>query len=147
MRIRITSLDKIESGTVIEGELPDLAARLEQESVTMITVVGSAASRIESIVELTRAVERAHARLLSLSLETNSVILYVAGGRDITEIVYDVVTGEGGGKGGSAFEGLGMLTGYGKGLRKTPGLGQRLTQPLGPAWVNLDRKKTFSSAI
>ena len=147
MRIRITSLDKIESGTVIEGELPDLAARLEQESVTMITVVGSAASRIESIVELTRAVERAHARLLSLSLETNSVILYVAGGRDITEIVHDVVTRKGVGKAVSAFEGLGMLTVYGKGLETTPGLVQRLTQPLARAGINLYGIMTISSSI
>ncbi|TLY16290.1 MAG: hypothetical protein E6K86_04610 [Thaumarchaeota archaeon] len=140
MRVRITSLDKIESGTVIEGELPDLAAR-------MITVVGSAASRIESIVELTRAVERAHARLLSLSLETNSVILYVAGGRDITEIVHDVVTRKGVGKAVSAFEGLGMLTVYGKGLETTPGLVQRLTQPLARAGINLYGIMTISSSI
>ena len=147
MRVRITSLDKIESGTVIEGELPDLAARLEQERVTMITVVGSAASRIESIVELTRAVERAHAKLLSLSLETNSVILYVAGGKDITEIVHDVVARKGVGKAVSTFEGLGMLTVYGKGLETTPGLVQRLTQPLARSGMNLYGIMTISSSI
>jgi len=147
LRIRITSLDKFDSGTVIEGEIPDLAARLEQQSVTMITVVGTASSGLESILALTRAVEGAGAKVLSLSLEPNSVILYAADGTNLTRIVHEILLKGKVGKAASTFEGLKMLSVYGKGLETTPGLVQRLTQPLARAGINLYGIMTISSSI
>ncbi len=147
LRIRITSLDKFESGTVIEGEIPDLAARLEEGNVTMITVVGTAGVGVESIMELTRAVEGVGAKTLSLSLEANSVILYVAGGRGLAKAVHEVVARKKIGKASSTFEALRMLTLSGKRLETTPGLIQRVTQPLARSKINLYGILTISSSI
>jgi aspartate kinase len=147
LRIRITSLDKFDSGTVIEGEIPDLAARLEEGSVTMITVVGTAGVGVESIMELTRAVESVGAKMLSLSLEANSVMLYVTGGRGLAKAIHEVVARKRIGKASSTFEALRMLTLSGKRLETTPGLIQRVTQPLARAKINLYGILTISSSI
>src|SRR2546427_8356913 len=53
MRVRITSLDKIESGTGIEGDLPALAARWEQGGVPILPGGGSPPPRTKWIVEST----------------------------------------------------------------------------------------------
>ena len=81
LRLRVTSLDKLNAGTVIKGDLAPISLEVFPQGVSMITVVGLDAKKLESVSQLTKAVREDGGSLLALSLETTSAIFYVAGGK------------------------------------------------------------------
>lgn len=147
LRIRITNLDKFDSGTLIEGELPDLSAELSNEKVTMLTLIGVNTSDSDKLLELSHVIRDCNANILAITLEQNSAVLYIEGGSNILNSIHERLVSKGIGKAISAFEGLCMITIRGTALEKTPGLVQRVTQPLARARINLFGVITILSSI
>ncbi len=110
LRLRVTSLDKLDAGTVIKGDLAPISLEVFPQGVSMITVVGLDAKKLESVTQLTRAVREDGGSLLALSLETTSAIFYVAGGKNVLDQVHHVLVSESIGKAVSSFDGLSMMT-------------------------------------
>jgi aspartate kinase len=146
-RIRVTSLDKLDSGTIISGEFLELQVQVFPERVSMITVVGLNAAEVEPIVRVSHAVKEAKGSLLALSLELHSVLFYVAGGQNVLDRIHEALVKENLGKAVSSFEGLSMISIKGSALETTPGLVQIVTQPLARERINLYGVVTISSSI
>jgi aspartokinase len=147
IRIRVTSLDKLNAGTVIKGDLASVNLEVFPQGVSMVTVVGLDARRLESIPHLTRAIQDSGGSLLALSLETTSAIFYVAAGKNVLDEVHNVLVSEGVGKAVSSFEGLSMITVKGTALETESGIVQRITQPLARESINLFGIVTIRSSI
>jgi aspartate kinase len=146
-RIRVTSMDKLDSGTVIHGELSDVQVELSRETATMITVVGLTAANMESVGRLSDALSRAGGTVLALSMESHSVLFYVAGGENVLEALHRVLVSENLGKAVSSFDGLAMVTIKGRGMETETGLVQRVTQPLARSGTNVYGVVTIMSSI
>ena len=147
LSIRVTSLEKLNAGTVIKGDLTPVSLEVFPQSVSMITVVGLDAKRIESVFQLTRAVREDGGSLLALSLEATSAIFYVAGGKNVLDQIHQVLVSENIGKAVSSFDGLSMMTVRGSSLETETGIVQRVTQPLARANINLFGVVTIRSSI
>ncbi len=146
-RIRVTSMDKLEAGTIIHGEFPEIQVEINPEGVTMITMVGLPTSNIESIMKVGEALKRAGGTLLALSMESHSALFYVSGGENVLDIIHQVLVKENIGKAVSSFDGLSMISIKGRALETESGLIQRVTQPLARAGINLYGIVTISSSI
>jgi aspartate kinase len=146
-RLRVTSLDKLNAGTVIKGDLAAVNLEVFPQGVSMITVVGLDARKLESVSQLTKAVREAGGSLLALSLETTSAIFYVAGGQNVLDEVHQVLVTDGIGKAVSSFDGLSMITVKGTSLETESGIIQRITQPLARESINLYGIVTIRSSI
>ncbi len=147
LKLRVTSLQKLNSGTIIKGDLAPISLEVFPQGVSMITVVGLDAKKIESVSQLTRAVRDDGGSLLALSLESTSAIFYVAGGKNVLDQVHHVLVGESIGKAVSSFDGLSMITVRGSSLETETGIIQRITQPLARASINLYGIVTIRSSI
>jgi aspartate kinase len=147
IRIRVTSLEKLHAGTVIKGDLAAISLEVFPQGVSMITVVGLDARKLESVSQLTRAVREDGGALLALSLEATSAIFYVAGGKNVLDEVHNVLVGESIGKAVSSFDGLSMITVKGTSLETESGIIQRITQPLARDGINLYGIVTIRSSI
>jgi len=147
LRLRVTSLEKLNEGTVIKGDLPPISLEVFPQGVSMVTVIGLDAKRLESVSELTRAIREDGGSLLALSLEATSAIFYVAGGRNVLDQVHRVLVGENIGKAVSAFDGLSMITVKGSSLETETGIVQRITQPLARSNINLYGVVTIRSSV
>ncbi|HUI01839.1 MAG TPA: hypothetical protein VLX56_09460 [Nitrososphaerales archaeon] len=147
LRIRVTSLERLDSGTVIKGELSPVQVEILGEGVSMITFVGLNPQKAESIIRAVRAVKDAHGDLLALSLEANSAIFYVGGGRNILDAVHSVLVEEKIGKAVSEFPKLSMITVKGAALETEKGVVQRITAPLAESSINLYGVVTILSSV
>jgi len=147
LRIRVTSLEKLNAGTVIKGDLAAISLEVFPQGVSMITIVGLDAKKLESVSQLTRAVREDGGSLLALSLETTSAIFYVAGGKNVLDEVHHVLVSENIGKAVSSFDGLSMITVKGTSLETETGIVQRITQPLARFDINLYGIVTIRSSI
>jgi aspartate kinase len=147
LRIRVTSLEKLNAGTVIKGDLAAISLEVFPQGVSMITIVGLDAKKLESVSQLTRAVRDDGGSLLALSLETTSAIFYVAGGKNVLDEVHHVLVSENIGKAVSSFDGLSMITVKGTSLETETGVVQRITQPLARSNINLYGIVTIRSSI
>lgn len=146
-RIRVTSLEKLDAGTVIKGDLAAVSLEVFPQGVSMITAVGLDARKLESVFQLTKAVRDAGGSLLAMSLESTSAIFYVAGGKNVLDGVHGVLVSEGIGKAVSSFDGLSMITVKGTSLETESGIVQRITQPLAREKINLFGIVTIRSSI
>jgi aspartate kinase len=146
-RIRVTSMDRLEAGTVIHGGFPEINVEINPQGVTMITMVGFATSKIESVTKVAEALRRAGGMLLALSMESSSALFYISGGENLLDVVHQVLVNENLGKAVSSFDGLSMITIRGRALETESGLIQRVTQPLARASINLYGIVTITSSI
>ena len=147
LRIRVTNLDKLDSGTVIKGELSTVQVELLGEAVSMITFVGLNPGRTESIIRAVKAVREAHGDLLALSLESNAAIFYVGGGKNVLDGVHKVLVEDKIGKAVSEFPRLSMVTVKGAALETEKGVVQRITAPLAKASINVYGIVTILSSV
>jgi aspartate kinase len=147
LRIRVTNLDRLDSGTVIQGELSPVQVEILGERVSMITFVGLNPEKTESIIRAVQAVREAHGDLLALSLETNSAIFYVGGGKNVLDGVHKVLVEEKIGKAVSEFPRLSMITVKGAALETERGIVQRITRPLAQASINVYGIVTILSSV
>jgi aspartate kinase len=147
LRIRVTNLDRLDSGTVIKGELSPVQVEMLGEGVSMITFVGLNPEKTESIIRAVRAVKEARGDLLALSLETNAAIFYVGGGENVLEGVHKVLVEDRIGKAVSEFPRLSMITVKGAALETERGVVQRITTPLAKASINVYGLVTILSSV
>lgn len=147
LRIRVTNLDRLDSGTVIKGELSPVNVEMLGEAVSMITFVGINPEKTDSIVRAARAVREAHGDLLALSLETNAAIFYVGGGKNVLDAVHRVLVEDRFGKAVSEFPRLSMITVKGAALETERGIVQRITEPLAKASINVYGLVTILSSV
>jgi aspartate kinase len=147
LRIRVTNLDRLDSGTVIQGELSPVQVEILGERVSMITFVGLNPEKTESIIRAVQAVREAHGDLLALSLETNAAIFYVGGGKNVLDGVHKVLVEEKIGKAVSEFPRLSMITVKGAALETERGIVQRITRPLAQASINVYGIVTILSSV
>ncbi len=147
LRIRVTNLDRLDSGTVIKGELSPVQVEMLEESVSMITFVGLNPEKTESIIRAVAAVREAHGDLLALSLETNAAIFYVGGGKNVLDGVHKVLVEDRIGKAVSEFPRLSMITVKGAALETERGVVQRITTPLAQASINVYGIVTILSSV
>jgi aspartate kinase len=147
LKLRVTSLDRSDAGTVIESDLPETSVELSSQAVSMLTIVGVEGDRIESLQKLAAAINAAGGEIISLSLEGGSVIFYVSGGKGILDSVHRAIVEKRLAKAVSSFDGLSMIAVKGRALETQPGVIQRVTQPLARAGINLFGIVTIHSSI
>ncbi|MDG6954488.1 MAG: ACT domain-containing protein [Nitrososphaerota archaeon] len=147
LKIRVTSLQKLDAGTVIEGDIPETRVEVAHMEASMVTIVGIDPARIEPVLAIANTIRECNARILALSLEPSSVIFYVSGGQEVLDRVHHVLIGEKIGKAVSSFDGLAMISIRGKALETQPGIVQRVTQPLARSGINLFGIVTIQSSV
>ncbi len=147
LKIRVTSLEKLDSGTVIHGDLPELYVEVANTAASMITVVGIDSNELDSIANVARAIRNAGAMILALSLEAKAGVFYVTGGTAVLDAVHQVLIHGKLGKAASSFDGLAMIAVRGRALETHPGVVQRVTQPLARSGINLYGLVTILSSV
>lgn len=147
LKIRVTNLDRLDSGTVIRGELSPVQVEMPREGVSMITFVGLNPEKTESIIRAAKAVREAKGSLLALSLESNAAIFYVGGGKNVLDGVHKILVEERLGKAVSEFPRLSMITVKGAALETEQGVVQRIATPLAKASINVYGIVTILSSV
>lgn len=148
IRIRIASLqDGGRSGTIIDGGALDLIVEQSPDPVTMVTIIGEKALDAEQIRQIMTSVNDIDGRILSLTLDSKSTVLYVTHGTNLADILHRLVMKYKMGKALSFFENLRMVIVKGPALETVPGLIQRVTQPLARKNINVFGLVTISSSI
>ncbi|MFB0560836.1 MAG: aspartate kinase [Candidatus Lokiarchaeia archaeon] len=153
MQIRIVGFengDLSAAGTVITGSgLPELEVLVDENHVSMITIVGEEATKPEAVFSILSAVSEANGRILSVALEPLSLILYISDEdtRKVVNAVHGVIREKGLGKAISLFENLSMITVKGVNLETSPGILDSVTDLLGKAKINIFGILTISSSI
>ncbi len=137
-------------GTVITGSgLPELQVLVDENHVSMITIVGEEATKPEAVFSLLSAVSEVDGKILSVALEPLSLILYISDEdtRKVVNSVHRRIREEGLGKAVSLFENLSMITVKGVNLETSPGILDSVTDLLGKAKINIFGVLTISSSI
>ncbi|MDG6945256.1 MAG: ACT domain-containing protein [Nitrososphaerota archaeon] len=147
LKIRVTSLEKLDAGTVIEGDIPETKVEVTNVETSMMTIVGIDPARFESVQAVADAISGCDAKILALSLESTSAIFYISGGREVLDRVHHVLVGERIGKAVSSYDGLAMISIRGRALETQPGIVQRVTQPLASSGINLFGIVTIQSSV
>jgi aspartate kinase len=147
LKIRVTNLEKLDSGTIIKGELSPVQVEKSTEGVSMITLVGLNPEKAESIISAAQAVREAQGELLALSLEANAAIFYVSGGKNVLDGVHTALVENHIGKAVSEFANLSMVSVKGGKLETEKGVVQRITQPLAQASINVYGIVTILSSV
>jgi len=148
VRIRIASLEKDPfGGTVIDGGSLDWRVESSGNPVSMLTIVGVKLSDAKVLGKIIDAVRGNGADLTSLGFDQKSLILYVNNGTDLVNKLHSAIVGEGMAKAISSFDGLSMLSVKGSAMETSPGMIQRITQPLARAGINVYGLATISSSI
>jgi aspartate kinase len=150
--IKHANADLNSEGTIIKGSLStDLDAELESPSPAMlITVVGEGVSQNPQVMkELTEAV-KAHTELLGLSLNYDSLILYVTENSNadkLLEQVHEIILNHKETLAMSVRKQLAFLKIKGVGLEKTPGLTGKISEALRVNSINIFGLMTITSSI
>jgi aspartate kinase len=139
-------------GTSITGALSnDLNVELTSESpVLLITVVGRGVSEQPEVIEELTSTVKAHAKLLGLSLNQDSLILYTSENENskvLLEKVHDVILSHPETLAMSVRKQLAFLTVKGVGLEKTPGLTGKISEALRLNCINIFGLMTITSSI
>ncbi|MEM4173484.1 MAG: aspartate kinase [Candidatus Caldarchaeum sp.] len=148
-KVRIGSLDSLETtGTVIIGEdRPRLDVSLDNTNATMVTILGRSMRDPEKISAAVSALRMSGARVLAVSVEEESMILYLDGDGEVVEKLHDYFVGHGLGKAVSHFPHLSLIRVYGPMLETVPGIVHRVVQPLASNAINVYGILTISSSI
>ncbi len=153
IQIRIVGFkngDLSATGTVITGSgLPELQVLVDENHVSMITIVGEEATKPEAVFSILSAVGEVDGKILSVALEPLSLILYISNEdtRKVVNSVHSRIREKGLGKAVSLFENLSMITVKGVNLEASPGILDSVTDLLGKAKINIFGILTISSSI
>jgi aspartate kinase len=146
--IYIASLDSEDKGTLIDGvSLLHIDIEAPPDPVTMITVVGNINGSYRAIGELLDTVYSAGGRVISMGSEPKSIVLYVLNGDKVLGKLHSWVVSTGFGKAVSSYENLAMITVKAPAMETSPGMVQRVTQPLARHGINVYGLVTVSSSI
>ncbi|MEM1994127.1 MAG: ACT domain-containing protein [Nitrososphaerales archaeon] len=146
--IHIASLDPEDKGTVIDGEsLLNVDIEALEDPVTMITVVGNMNGSHKAIGELLANVYSVGGKVISLGSEPKSIVLYVLNGSKVLGHLHSWVVSTGFGKAVSSYDNLTMITVKAPAMETSPGMVQRVTQPLARHGINVFGLVTAGSSI
>lgn len=146
--IHIASLDSEGRGTVIDGEsLLKVDIEALEDPVTMITVVGNINGSHKAIGDLLDTVYSAGGRVISMGSEPKSIVLYVLNGGEVLRRLHSWVVSTGFGKAVSSYDNLVMITVKAPAMETSPGMVQRVTQPLAREGINVYGLVTAGSSI
>jgi len=139
-------------GTLIEGALSaELDVALANPSPAMsITVVGRGVSEKPEVLQELAEMVKANARLLGLSLNYNSLILYASENEDsnlLLEKIHDAILAHGETIAMSVKKQLAFLKVKGVGLEETPGLIGKISEALRLNGINIFGLLTITSSI
>jgi aspartate kinase len=145
--IRITSLEQGLKGTIIDGGSLEIKIEsLLSKPITMITILRSKHADA-NISELINEIQKADSRLIAMTMDEKAIVLYVSGGKDVLNKIHKKVVANGLGKAVSSFENLALIRIKGRLLETSPGMIQRVTQPLARHGINILGLNTISSSI
>lgn len=144
----IVSLESEDKGTVIDGEsLLNADIEALPDPVTMVTVVGNINGSYKAIGELLNTVYSAGGRVISMGSEQKSIVLYVLNGAKVLGKLHSWVVSTGFGKAVSSYDNLVMITVKAPAMETSPGMIQRVTQPLARHGINVYGLVTAGSSI
>jgi len=149
LRLRIGTLETLEQGGTIitPSGTPDLDVSVAADNVTMVTLIGKELGAPQKLSRIVGALEDSDARLISASIEENSLILYLQDNGKVVEKLHDTLVKEKLGKAISHFPSLSMVNVSGKMLETIPGIIHRVAQPLAAQAVNVYGLVTISSSV
>jgi aspartate kinase len=148
VRIRIASLEKDPfGGTIIDGGSLDWRVESSGIPVSMVTIIGVKLNDVKVLGKIIDAVRANGAELTSLGFDQKSLILYVSSDKDLMNKLHSAIVGEGMAKAIISFDNLSMLSVKGSAMETSPGMIQRITQPLARAGINVYGLVTISSSI
>ena len=148
IKIRILGLDSDGSGTVIDGKaISDLNVEALHEQATMVTIVGLTKDAHHQLGDLLKVVSEAGGKVVSVGSELRSMVIYVIGGKKILRRLHSHIVNTKFGKAVSSFDDLVMIAIKGPALETSPGLIQKVTQPLAKNGINIFGIVTVSSSI
>ncbi|MEM0117151.1 MAG: aspartate kinase [Conexivisphaerales archaeon] len=146
VKLRVTSLDKLDSGTVIRGDVPEINVEIITEGIRMVSVVGARFTE-EELAKILSVLRECGASLLAFSFEKNGVVLYVSEGEDVVNRLHELIVKQRIGKALSFFDDLAMISVSGSRLETQKGVIQRVTQPLAREGINLYGLITMLSSV
>nr|AIE92570.1 aspartate kinase (lysC) [uncultured marine thaumarchaeote AD1000_24_H07] len=147
LRIRILSIQSKESGTIIDGSQHNLSIGAFEENITMVTIIGVNYASYPSIGGLLSQFIEDDIHLLSLALESDSLILYLYSQPGLLKKIHSYAIPNGFGKAISTHDDLSGLHITGPALDTTKGLIQKITAPLSEHQINVYGIVTVSSSI
>lgn len=147
IKVRIASLSNGSAGTVIVGDIPDLSVTRSANGVTMFTILADDVMDATKLSFFIEEIKRVDARIVGLTVEEKSMIAYVEGGKGLHAKIHDAMIKHHAGKALISFESLSLITVKGKALETSPGMVQRVTQPLARKGINVYGLETISSSI
>ncbi len=148
IKVRIASLTSAPlTGTVIVGDIPDLSLTRSASDITMFTILADDVIDATKLSFIIDEIKKAGRAIAGLTVEEKSMIVYVEGGKSLLVKIHDVMLKHHIGKALTSFENLSIIIVKGKALETSPGMVQRVTQPLARKGINIYGLETIGSSI
>jgi aspartate kinase len=139
--------DDLSGGTVITGELnAELDAELHKAPISMITLITQSGS-LSTIIEMLAHVPSKEINILSMTVSSNSLLLYVQNPSNLVQNLHEKVKNNEVVKAIHCIDSLAMITITGYRLESIPGIIDAVISPLARENVNLYGVFTISSSI
>jgi aspartate kinase len=139
--------DDLSGGTVITGELnAELDAELHKAPISMITLITQSGS-LSTIIEMLAHVPSKEINILSMTVSSNSLLLYVQNPSNLVQNLHEKVKKNEVVKAIHCIDSLAMITITGYRLESIPGIIDAVISPLARENVNLYGVFTISSSI
>ena len=149
--INCSSGDLDADGTLIHGSFPnEIIVDSYAEPAMAVTIVGERASEsFETLKSILGEIEKADLSLLGMSINRNSVILYLPmrGTDDLLEALHSIVVRDERAIALAVRKNLAFIRVKGVGLEETPGVISRITSALNSAGINIYGIFTITSSV
>lgn len=152
MKIKIISMRSeslLSRGTIINGRPVDLEVLVEENSVSMITIISNGNNNYELIRAFTREMEENRWEIRFVSFHNKAIILYLAN-KDIRRIMnklHRIMIERKIGKAITAIRNLGCIIVRGHGLERISGVISKVVTPLSERGINVFGINTIASSI
>jgi aspartate kinase len=147
LRIRVTSLDNLDAGTIIEGDIPELEVSVGKDRMKMLTVILNDGSYPSAASEIGNIITRGGGKIIAMAHLENAVIAYCSCREDTEKELHSLYVSSGKAKAITSFSDIAMITVRGKSLETRPGLIQRISQPLAKKNINIFGIMTIFSSV
>jgi aspartate kinase len=147
LRIRVTNLDNMDAGTIIQGDIPELEVSVGKDRVKMLTVILNDGNYQAAASEIGDIISRGGGRIIAMAHLENAVIAYCSGREDAEKELHTLLVSSGKAKAITSFNDITMITVRGKSLETRPGLIQRISQPLARKNINIYGMITIFSSV
>jgi len=146
MIVKITDIEG-NGYTTINGSFSSFKIEVENEPITMVTVIARESFQSKYFMKLIEKIEELGLKIYLVNIDQKALLLYVSGNEEIENTIHDLVINEGIGKAISLFKNLRVVTIKGTFLETTPGVIQRIVKPLSEMKINIYGLVTIASSI